>query len=205
VAGAGSNLASRQPNANLAAGGGGASTSNSEESETTYDYSRTHSELEDKLGGVTRLTVAATVDLTPPEGGQPPMTKEAVAGLIKQAIGYDDTRGDTIQVEVAKLVTSPSAPPEGEKPVEKEKEWWRNPEFFVYLRNGALALAVAVLVLVMLLIAFLLLRRTAPPVAVPPPGPSAAEREGVAERLATAAQRDPEALARAIAALMEQP
>ncbi len=205
VAGASSNLAVRQPNANLAAGGGGASISSSEESETTFDYSRTHSELEDKLGSVNRLTVAATVDLTPPEGGQPPMTKEAALGLIKQAVGYDDTRGDTIQVEVAKLVTSPAAAPP-EPPVVKEPEWWRPEVLALYLRNGALAMAVVVLLLVLLLIAFLLFRRTAPPVVVvPPPAPTAAEREAVAERLATAAQRDPDALARAIAALMEQP
>jgi flagellar M-ring protein FliF len=206
VAGAGSNLALRQPNANIVAGGGGTSTSNSEESETTYDYSRTHSELEDKLGSIGRLTVAATVDLTPPEGGQAPLTKEAAEGLIKQALGYDEVRGDAIQVTVAKLATS-AAPPAPEAPVEKEQPWWRNPEFFVYLRNGALALAVVVLGLVMLLIAVLLFRRSPPPAtaAPPPPVTTPAEREAIAERLATAAQRDPEALARAIAALMEQP
>ncbi len=207
VAGASSNLALRQPNANLVAGGGGSSLSTQEESETTYDYSRTHSELEDKLGSISRLTVAATVDLTPPEGGTAALTKPAVEGLIKQALGFDETRGDTIQVAEAKLTTAvppPQAPTE--QPAEKEKEWWRNPDFYVYLRNGALALAVVVLVLVMVLIAFLLLRRTPPRVVVAPgPLPGAAEREGVAERLAAAAQRDPEALARAIAALMEQP
>ncbi|HEX5272998.1 MAG TPA: flagellar basal-body MS-ring/collar protein FliF [Gemmataceae bacterium] len=210
VAGASSNLALRQPNAALAAGGGGgASTSSQEESETTYDYTRTHSELEDKLGSVNRLTVAATVDLTPPEGGQPPMTKEAVTGLIREALGYDEARGDTIRVEVAKLAAAPSPPPpEPERPAETDKEWWRKPEvLFMYLRNGALAMAVAVLVLVMLLVVFLLFRRTAPTVVVappPPPATTAAEREAVAERLASAAQRDPEALARAIARLMEQ-
>jgi flagellar M-ring protein FliF len=207
VAGAGSNLALRQPNANLVAGAAGTSTSNSEESETTYDYSHTHSELEDKLGSIGRLTVAATVDLTPPEGGQAPLTKEAAEGLIKQALGYDEARGDTIQVAVAKLTTS-AAPPQAEAPVEKEQPpWWRGPEFFVYLRNGALALAVVALALVMLLVTFLLLRRSPPPptAAPPPPATAPAEREAIAERLATAAQRDPEALARAIAALMEQP
>jgi len=200
VAGAASNLALRQPNAALAAGGGGTSLSKEEQSEATYDYSRTHLEMEDKLGNLNRLTVAATVDLTAPDGGKPPLTKQAVEGLIKEALGFDEARGDTIQVAEAKLVAAAPPPPkEPEPPAEKEKEWWRNPEFFMYLRNASLAMAVLLLVLVMVLIAFLLLRRTRPPAAA---GPG---REGAAERLATAAQRDPEALARAIAALMEQP
>jgi flagellar M-ring protein FliF len=205
VAGAASNLALRQPNANLAGGGGGASTSSTEESEASYDYSRTHSELEDKLGNISRLTVAATVDLTPPEGGQAPLTKEAVAGLIRQAIGYDEARGDTIQVEVAKLTTTVVPPPPVEPTPEKE-EWWRDPQaFFAVAYKVLLGLAVVTLLIVMLLIAVLLFRKGPAPVVVAPAAPTAVQREAVAERLATAAQRDPEALARAIAALMEQP
>ncbi len=209
VAGAASNLALRQPNANLAAGGGGTSTSTEEQTDSNYEYSRTHSELEDKLGSINRLTVAATVDLTAPEGSKPALTPQAVDGLIRQALGFDETRGDTITVAEAKLTTAAPQPKPAteEQPPEAEKPWWRNAEFFALLWKGSLALAVIVLLLVMLLIAFLLLRRTGrpPPVVVaPPPPPVSPERARAAERLATVAQRDPEALARAIAALMER-
>lgn len=117
VAGAASNLALRQTGAVAAAGGSSTSTSKEEESESTFDYSRTRVELEDKLGGINRLTVAATVDLTAPEGGQPPLTKQAAESLIRQAIGFDEARGDAIQVVEAKLAagapaaTAPTEPP----------------------------------------------------------------------------------------------
>jgi flagellar M-ring protein FliF len=204
VAGASSNLAGRQPNTALAAGGGGgASTTNQEESESSYEYSHTKIEDGDKFGDIKRLTVAATIDLTPPEGGQPPMTQQAVEGLIKQAVGFDESRGDTIKVEVAKLPGSTSqAPPE--PATEEKEEWWRNKEVWATVWKVSLGLAVIVLVLVMALIAFLLVRGTRPAVVVAPQAPVSPERERAAERLASAAHRDPEALARAIAAMMEQ-
>ena len=133
------------------------------------------------------------------------LTTQAVEGLIKQALGFDESRGDTIQVTDAKLTTAVMPPALAEQPAEKEKEWWRNPDFFIMVCNISLAVAVVLLVLVMLLIAFLLLRRTAPPTPPAPQVAPAREQERIAEHLVLAAQRDPEALARAIAVLMEQP
>ena len=128
VAGAGSNLASSRQNADLAAGGGSNSTSTSEDTESTFDYPRIHQEMEDNLGGITRLTVAATVDLTPPEGGgQPPLTRDKVEALIKQALGFDELRGDTIQVAEAKLATAAPPPTITEGPAATPPEWWQDP------------------------------------------------------------------------------
>jgi flagellar M-ring protein FliF len=200
VAGAASNLALRQAKAGLGAGGGTTSNTKDEESEASYDYSRTHTEMDDKLGGIKRLTVAATVDLTAPEGSKPPLTQQAVEGLIKAAIGFDDQRGDTIQVTEARLATA--APPPAEAPTEQPApEWWRDPQLFAWVWKVSLAIAVVLLGLVMVLIAWLLIRGTRAPVVVPPapaPGREAAGRPAVPAH-------DPEARARAIAALMEQP
>jgi flagellar M-ring protein FliF len=201
IAGAQANLASRQGGAG---GTGGGSTSNTkdEESESSYDYSRTHTEMDDKLGAIKRLTVAATVDLTPTDGSKPPLTSQAVEGLIKGAIGFDDQRGDTIQVTEARLTTL-ATPPPAETAAEAPPtiEWWRDPQFFLWVRNVSMAVAVVLLGLVMVLIAVLMIRgkRAPAPAALPqaPPAP--------AGRLATAAQYDPDTLARAIAALMERP
>jgi flagellar M-ring protein FliF len=201
LAGAASNLALRQPNAAAAAGGGGISTSTQEESEATFDYSRTHSELEDRLGNISRLTVAATVDLTAPEGGKAPLTKEAVEGLIKQALGFDVSRGDTIEVAEAKL-TPTVAPPMPTEPAERtELEWWQHAQVALLVRYGPWIIAV----LALLVFGWVLIRALRPAAAPPPAAVAAAERERTAARLAEAAQRDPAALARAIAALMERP
>ena len=123
------------------------------------------------------------------------MTCDKVEALIKQALGFDEVRGDTIQVAEAKLLTA--APPQtapSESPTEQPQEWWANPQVVMLVRYGPWVIAV---------LAFLVFgwmrMRAINPTPTPP-----AERERVAERLAEAAHRDPEALARAITALMEQ-
>jgi flagellar M-ring protein FliF len=193
VAGAASNLPLGRGGA--AGGAGTTSTTKDEESDTSYEYPRTRTEIEDRLGGIKRLTVAATVDLTPAEGSKPPLTPQAVEGLIKGAIGFDDQRGDSIQVTETKLTSAapaPEAPPEGPPAV----EWWRDPQFFAWVWRVSLAIAVVLLALVMVLIAWLLIRGRPRVVTIPVPEPVPAR---------PVATHDPDALARAIAALMEQP
>jgi len=203
VAGATPNLAGRQSGAS-AGGGGSTSTNKEDESEADYEYSHTHREIEDRLGGIKRLTVAATVDLTPPEGGKPPLTTQAVEGLIKQALGFDDQRGDAIQVTEAKLASA--APPPLVEEAPETKAFWRDPQFFAWVRNASLAIAVVLLALVMVLIAWLLVRTARmPSLSTAALGPEAAKGSPTAERLAVTAHQDPDALVRAIAALMEQP
>jgi flagellar M-ring protein FliF len=181
IAGAQANLGQRQGAAAAGGtGGGSTSTTKDEESEASYDYTRTHTELDDKLGAIKRLTVAATVDLTPAEGSHPPLTQQAVEGLIKGAIGFDEQRGDTIQVTEAKLATA--APPPAETATEAAPaiEWWRDPQFFLWVRNVSMAAAVALLGLIVVLIAVLLVRgnrgpaRIAAPAEAPVPGPASA-------------------------------
>lgn len=213
IPGTTSNLAVRQA-VGAAITGAAATTDEKEEtSEVQYEVSRTRQELEEGLGSIERLSVAATVDLNPPEGTSstaPLMPKADIERLIKQAVGFRQERGDEIQVSEARLATAaPPTPPEapaGPTPeatqIEQIREWV-NIGIKVCLGLGVLLLALA--------IGLAILRFTRPPrpvvVPAPTPAPEAVPpvRERVIDRLTTAAQRDPEALARALAALMERP
>ncbi|MEE2566197.1 flagellar basal-body MS-ring/collar protein FliF [Hyphobacterium marinum] len=73
---------------------------------TNYEYSRTTATRVIEAGGVERLSVAVAVDgvLTTGEDGtvqwQARSAEEmtAIAALVRRAIGYDETRGDTVEV-----------------------------------------------------------------------------------------------------------
>jgi flagellar M-ring protein FliF len=91
----------------------GGSGSNQEETvQTDYLVSKSVRELDDRLGAVTRLTVAAMVDLSAPaEGadGRPAVALADVQDLIKQAIGFRGGR-DEIKVTDARLPSAIPAP-----------------------------------------------------------------------------------------------
>lgn len=207
MAGAASNLPLRQAGAAAAGGGGSQSTTTQEDTETNYAVSSIRQELEDRLGSIERLSVAATVDLSPPEGGgtQPILPKTDVERLIKEAIGFHQDRGDSIQVSEAHLGGVPV-----EAPSEAEAESAKKMEFYLkwarLARDGAI---VAVVVILVLMLVWVLMCRTRPtPVPPGPPGvPPAPPREHLREpgQLADFARRDPERLARALTLLMEQP
>ncbi len=210
VAGAASNLPVRQAGAAFAAGGGGGGSSDNEETtETNYEVSRVRQELEDGLGSIERLSVAATVDLTQAEGSAAspaPLAKAEIERLIKQAVGYRQDRGDEIQVSETRLAVVPP-PKEPETPagptaevVQMEKiQYWVNIGNKVALGLAVLLLAVAVA------LALPRLARRSPEPAPAAAAPPLQVRERVVDRLTTVAQRDPEALARALAAMMERP
>lgn len=94
--------------------GGVASTVLSNE----YLNSRTVDRIIGSVGGVTRLTVSALVDSRAlgSEGTLQDSDRERLAGVIRDAIGYDESRGDRVSVvaipfngvaATAPLVTSP--------------------------------------------------------------------------------------------------
>lgn len=78
-----------------------------EDIETNYENAMTKDEITEAAGEVKRLTVAAMVDLSSADdGGQAAgaaVTKEQVEAILKQAVGFDDTRNDQIEVLVTKL------------------------------------------------------------------------------------------------------
>jgi flagellar M-ring protein FliF len=91
-----------------------------EENETEYDTASTVDTITEAPGKLRRLTVAVMADLgvlkdsseTPAAAGGAPgtspdaggsVTKEDVQAIVKQAVGFDDERGDQIEVLVTEL------------------------------------------------------------------------------------------------------
>lgn len=101
---------------NLSTNGFGNSNSSSplreteEENETEYENAMITDTVKEASGKIKRLTVAAVVDLRPPEtadGSTAPataVTQEQAEGIIRQAVGFDEQRGDQINVVVSELV-----------------------------------------------------------------------------------------------------
>jgi len=97
VAGAASNISRT--------GGGGSSTGGNSKEEmiqTDYALSKTTREIEDKMGAVTRLTIAAVADLSSTADGTPPLTAADAEELIKQAVGFKTGR-DEIKITDSKI------------------------------------------------------------------------------------------------------
>lgn len=177
AAGSASNQAARPGGSS----GGGGSGGQSKEETTSSDYatSVTERETADKMGAVTRLTVAAVVDLAPapPADGsaaatEPLMTADDVQDLIKQAIGFKSGR-DEIKVANMKMVTPVTPIPETDPAAEDEKKQQQLQRYVVLARNVSLAVAAVV---AFAIVPLALLRRSRPakppePAAPPPPTP----------------------------------
>ncbi|MBX9626229.1 MAG: flagellar M-ring protein FliF [Gemmataceae bacterium] len=128
---------------------GGGGSSSEEIIQTDYAYSESVREMEDRMGGVTRLTVAALVDLTG-QGG-PGLSPDDAQDLIKQAVGFRQGRDEVklTNVKLASLV----GPPE---PDEEAVRVQRLQGYVALARNVLLAVAV---VLGLAVVPLLLLRR----------------------------------------------
>ncbi|HEX4612122.1 MAG TPA: flagellar basal-body MS-ring/collar protein FliF, partial [Urbifossiella sp.] len=87
VVGAASNVARAGGPLGGGGGGGGGGGSSDEVIQTDYQLSRIIQDVEDGMGGVTRLTVAAMLDLSAPEGGTA-ITPADAQEIVKQAIGF---------------------------------------------------------------------------------------------------------------------
>jgi flagellar M-ring protein FliF len=151
IAGAGSNI--RQ------AGGtsGGTGSSSEEVTQTDYDTSKMVREMEEKMGAVTRLTVAALVDLTPPPAveGQPapaPISPADAEAIIQNAIGFKTGR-DSVKVVNGRLGEPPPAVGE---PDEETTRIQRMAAYVELARNISLAVSV---VMAMSALGLLLFRR----------------------------------------------
>ncbi len=198
VAGAVSNV---RPAGGTTAGGSG--TSNEETSAADYLVSTIERELEDRMASVTRITVAALVDLSPAEGdgSRPNITIANAQDTIKQAIGYKQGR-DEITVTDARLGVPATAIPE----VEEERGiLTQSAALVILIRNAALALTALV---ILAIVASLALRRR--PAGVPiPPTPAELEKAATEKRrreldqFVELARRDPDFVARALTRMVE--
>jgi flagellar M-ring protein FliF len=118
---------------------------------TNYEVDKTLRFEQKPMGGIKRLTVGVVVNYrrsTDPKTGKvvvKPLTAAEVTQineLVKQAMGYNQARGDTLNVA--------NAPFEGvDKPAEVTLDWWKDPN------NLPLAKDVAKYVFIVLVLLFL--------------------------------------------------
>ncbi|HEV3435752.1 MAG TPA: flagellar basal-body MS-ring/collar protein FliF [Gemmata sp.] len=187
VAGAASNV----PRASISTssgGSGGGSSSSEEVTQTDYNYSESVRELEDRMGAVTRLSIAALVDLSSPGEGGKVISAEDAQGIIQRAVGFRTGR-DEVKLSNVSLVGE-VGPPEPDAELVKLQ---RIQTYVSLARNICLALAVV------LAIAFvpLLLLRGRRPVPTPAETPATPEdrRRSEINRLAGLARDEPERVA----------
>ncbi len=142
-------------------------TESSKNATRNYELDRTLQHTRQPAGRVKRVSVAVLVDHVPRTGSNGKTSDQAlsaaeltrVEALVKQAVGFDTARGDTVSVMNAPFVRETL-------PVEQPK-WWENPQ----MRDGLRLVLGAIVVLALL---FGVLRPALRQIAGPPkslPGP----------------------------------
>ena len=134
-------------------------TSLSRRATRNYEIDRTLSRKRPGVGTLSRLSVAVLVDSKPAGQDAAAPSAEDIARmttLVKQAIGYDEQRGDSVSVITAAFQTPAGEGTTGGVPV------WRNPALFGILKQ---LLGVALVALIV----FTVLRPVARRLALPPP------------------------------------
>ena len=134
-------------------------TSESRRATRNYEIDRTLSRKRPGIGTLSRLSVAVLVDSKPAGQDAAAPTAEDIermTTLVKQAIGYDERRGDSVSV-----ITAAFQAPAGEGTADGVPVW-RNPALFGVLKQ---LLGVALVALIV----FTVLRPVARRLALPPP------------------------------------
>lgn len=188
--------------------GGGGGGSSEEMQQTDYNSSVLVREMEQRMGAVSRLTVAVLADLTPPPvaEGQPavtPITLAQVEQLVRDAVGTSDARGDRVTVVNGRLG---GPPPTVNEPDEETLNIQRMSAYVELARNISLAVAVAMALGVAAL--FIIRRRPKVPkgadaaaAASPPPSPEQ-KRQDLLEKFIDTARTDPSRTAAAFGLLL---
>ena len=198
--GAVSNVA-RAGGTTAGASSGGGGTNSQEETQTDYALSETTRDIEDRMGAVTRLTIAVLVDLTPQGEGPALISATDAQEIVKQAVGFRAGR-DEVKLTNVKL-TGPIGPAEPDETLAKLQRF----QAYVGLaRNISLALAVVLVVLIGSLL--VLRRRQVPEPAAPAPAavPTEDERRRAGlDRLFDMARSDPDRVAAVFRAMVGTP
>ena len=176
--------------------GGGGGSSNDEVTETDYLNSETVREMEERMGAITRLTVAVMVDLTPPtvaEGQPTPkmMTTTEAEALIRNAIGFKTGR-DSITVADGPFGGPIAAGPE---PDEETARIQRMASYVELARNISAAVAVAMVLVVGLLLVIRGRRKPATTATTTPaaePTTPEGKRQALLDRFLETARSDPD-------------
>jgi len=146
--------AAGQPNAAGAAAGAGAQqtaaaatpTETSKSATRNYELDRTLQHTRQPAGRIKRVSVAVLIDNVPRPDAKGKLTDQPlsaaeltkVEALVKQAVGFDADRGDTVSVMNAPFVKTTT---DGPDPV----KWWEDPRIRDALRLGVGALIVLAL------------------------------------------------------------
>jgi flagellar M-ring protein FliF len=147
-----------------ASAGAGADTSSSKTATRNYEIDRTLDYTRNPAGRLKRLTVAVLVDnmRVPQKDGKfkdVALTQEQldhVTQLVKDAVGFDEGRGDNVNVVNASFTTEPAAP-EGEL---EQTPIWETP---LFLNMSKLLGGVIVLMVLILSVLKPLIRNLVPP------------------------------------------
>ncbi|MFP4160957.1 MAG: flagellar basal-body MS-ring/collar protein FliF [Ectothiorhodospira sp.] len=123
--------------------------SSSRQSTRNYEVDRSVSHVQEAPGTIRRLSVAVAVDFQERvnEDGEtvrdpvPPEEMQRIEGLVREAVGFDPARGDTVEVVSAQFMKLPEPEPAPE-PAVWEQAWFQD-----LARTGLLALVGLLLIL----------------------------------------------------------
>jgi flagellar M-ring protein FliF len=170
------------------------SNENEENTDSVWQATKIEQEMEEGRGNVERLTVAALLDLSRPDGAEGPgLTIAEAEEIIKQAVGFKRGR-DEIKVNDVKLASGAAL-----ESVEVEYQQAQRMRWYLALaRNVSLGVAS----LVAMLMGLLYLRRQRQKAEV---SEQKSEVEGQNDRLAGMVKENPELLAKVLARWIDQP
>lgn len=125
--------------------------SQSKQSTRSYEIDRTLSHTRQPVGNIRRLSVAVLVDYVPRVGADKKATMvalnkaelEKVNALVREAVGFDQQRGDSLSVQNAPFVQPEAVTPD-------ELPLWQNPQLRDGLRHVGGALIVLALIFAVL-------------------------------------------------------
>jgi flagellar M-ring protein FliF len=127
-AGGGASASNNVPGSGASASGGSGDANSNERTEetTNYEISKTTKTEVIESGRIRRLSVAVAVDgvLTPAKDGKgeptwaarPAEDVQRITALVRAAVGYDEARGDKVEVVATKFARPMSAGTEATKP-----------------------------------------------------------------------------------------
>jgi len=160
-----------KPASAVAVAAGGANSSQ-KESTTNFEVDRTIRHTKLPVGAIKRISVAVVVNnrtVTDKKGNpvSKPLSDEEkaqITALVKEAMGYDAQRGDSLEV-INSAFTD-------DKELLPELPWWKQPDMIALAKE---LLKYGLITLVMLALIFLVIRPAVKNLAPPPPP---AEEEG---------------------------
>jgi flagellar M-ring protein FliF len=163
---------------------------------TKYAVGTMEESLKEYGGKIARLSVAATVDLSKVkrDSGQP-YSKDEIEGHVKNAVGFKDSRGDTISILVGKIVSATPLVDELDNGI----PWWQKYERLVR------SLSLGVAALVAFVVGLLIIRKLRPITVVGSGGDSDRRRSDLVDELASKARENPEAVSRILATWLNDP